>query len=45
MDEYGRAYKGGRYLEMVGSKVRIKNASGRTFTVPLTGFSPPIKNM
>jgi sulfatase modifying factor 1 len=28
-----------RYLEMVGSKVRIKNASGRTFTVPLTGFS------
>jgi formylglycine-generating enzyme required for sulfatase activity len=28
-----------RYIEMVGSKVRIKNASGRTFTVPLTGFS------
>jgi len=28
-----------RYLEMVGSKVRIENASGRTFTVPLTGFS------
>ena len=28
-----------RYLEMVGSKVRIKNASGRTFMVPLTGFS------
>jgi sulfatase modifying factor 1 len=28
-----------RYLEMVGTKVRIKNASGRTFTVPLTGFS------
>ncbi|MAE53116.1 MAG: hypothetical protein CMI20_03275, partial [Opitutae bacterium] len=28
-----------RYLEMVGSKVRIKNASGRTFIVPLTGFS------
>jgi sulfatase modifying factor 1 len=27
-----------RYLEMVGSKVRIENASGRTFTVPLTGF-------
>ncbi len=29
-----------RYLEMVGTKVRIENASGRTFTVPLTGFSP-----
>ena len=29
-----------RYLEMVGSKVRIENASGRKFTVPLTGFSP-----
>jgi formylglycine-generating enzyme required for sulfatase activity len=28
-----------RYLEMVGTKVRIENASGRTFTVPLTGFS------
>ena len=28
-----------RYLEMVGDKVRIENASGRTFTVPLTGFS------
>jgi formylglycine-generating enzyme required for sulfatase activity len=28
-----------RYLKMVGSKVRIKNASGRTFIVPLTGFS------
>jgi sulfatase modifying factor 1 len=28
-----------RYLEMVGNKVRIENASGRTFTVPLTGFS------
>jgi len=28
-----------RYLEMVGSKVRIENASGRTFTVPLTRFS------
>ena len=28
-----------RYLEMVGSKVRIANASGRKFTVPLTGFS------
>jgi sulfatase modifying factor 1 len=28
-----------RYLEMVGSKVRIENASGRKFTVPLTGFS------
>jgi formylglycine-generating enzyme required for sulfatase activity len=28
-----------RYQEMVGTKVRIKNASGRTFTVPLTGFS------
>ena len=28
-----------RYLEMVGSKVRIKNASGRTFIAPLTGFS------
>jgi len=27
-----------RYLEMVGSKVRIENASGRKFTVPLTGF-------
>jgi formylglycine-generating enzyme required for sulfatase activity len=24
---------------MVGTKVRIENASGRTFTVPLTGFS------
>ena len=29
-----------RYLEMVGSKVRIENASGRKFKVPLTGFSP-----
>jgi formylglycine-generating enzyme required for sulfatase activity len=28
-----------RYLEMVGSKVRIENASARKFTVPLTGFS------
>ena len=28
-----------RYLEMVGSKVRIENASGRKFSVPLTGFS------
>jgi sulfatase modifying factor 1 len=28
-----------RYLEMDGSKVRIENASGRKFTVPLTGFS------
>ena len=28
-----------RYLEMFGSKVRIENASGRKFTVPLTGFS------
>jgi formylglycine-generating enzyme required for sulfatase activity len=28
-----------RYLEMVGSKVRIENASGRKFTIPLTGFS------
>jgi hypothetical protein len=28
-----------RYLEMVGSKVQIENASGRKFTVPLTGFS------
>jgi len=28
-----------RYLEMVGDKVRIENASGRKFTVPLTGFS------
>ena len=28
-----------RYLEMVGSKVRIENDSGRKFTVPLTGFS------
>ena len=28
-----------RYLEMVGSKVRIENASGRKFTVPLKGFS------
>jgi hypothetical protein len=28
-----------RYLEMVGNKVRIENASGRKFTVPLTGFS------
>ena len=28
-----------RYLEIVGSKVRIENASGRKFTVPLTGFS------
>jgi sulfatase modifying factor 1 len=27
------------YLEMVGTKVRIENASGRKFTVPLTGFS------
>ena len=29
-----------RYLEMEGSKVRIENASGRKFTVPLAGFSP-----
>ena len=29
----------GRYLEMVGTKVRIENASGRKFTVPLKGFS------
>jgi sulfatase modifying factor 1 len=28
-----------RYIEMVGSKVRIENASGRKFTVPLKGFS------
>ena len=28
-----------RYLEMVGTKVRIENATGRKFTVPLTGFS------
>ena len=28
-----------RYLEMVGTKVRIENASGRKFIVPLTGFS------
>ena len=28
-----------RYLELVGSKVRIENAQGRKFTVPLTGFS------
>jgi formylglycine-generating enzyme required for sulfatase activity len=28
-----------RYLEMVEDKVRIENASGRKFTVPLTGFS------
>src|SRR6056300_179496 len=28
-----------RYLEIVGTKVRIENASGRKFTVPLTGFS------
>jgi len=28
-----------RYLEMIGSKVRIENASGRSFTVPLAGFS------
>ena len=28
-----------RYLEMVGTKVRIENASGRKFTVALTGFS------
>jgi len=28
-----------RYLEMVGTKVRIENASGRKFTIPLTGFS------
>ncbi len=28
-----------RFLEMVGSKVRIENTSGRKFTVPLTGFS------
>ena len=29
-----------RYLEVVGNKVRIENSSGRTFAVPLTGFSP-----
>ena len=28
-----------RYIEVVGTKVRIENASGRMFTVPLTGFS------
>jgi len=28
-----------RYLEMVGTKVRIENTSGRKFTVPLSGFS------
>ena len=28
-----------RYLEMVGSKLRIENDSGRKVTVPLTGFS------
>ena len=28
-----------RYLEIVGSKVRIENASGRKFTIPLKGFS------
>jgi formylglycine-generating enzyme required for sulfatase activity len=28
-----------RYLEMVGSNVRIENESGRKFTAPLTGFS------
>jgi len=28
-----------RYLEMVGTKVRIENTQGRKFTVPLTGFS------
>ena len=28
-----------RYLEMVGTKVRIENASGRKFNVPLNGFS------
>ena len=28
-----------RFLEMVGSEVRIENTSGRKFTVPLTGFS------
>src|SRR6056300_681206 len=28
-----------RYIEVVGTKVRIENASGRKFTVPLTGFS------
>ena len=28
-----------RYLEMVGTKVRIENATGRKFTIPLTGFS------
>jgi sulfatase modifying factor 1 len=28
-----------RYLEMVGTKVRIENATGRKFTVPLAGFS------
>jgi sulfatase modifying factor 1 len=29
-----------RYLEMLGDKVRIENASERKFTVPLAGFSP-----
>ena len=28
-----------RFLEMVGTKVRIENTQGRKFTVPLTGFS------
>ena len=28
-----------RYLEMNGDKVRIENAQGGIFTIPLTGFS------
>ena len=28
-----------RYLEMIGTKVQIENATGRKFTVPLNGFS------
>ena len=28
-----------RYLELVGSKVRIENTQGGKFTVPLTDFS------
>ena len=39
MDKFGWSNPRSRYLEMVGTKVRIENASGRTFTVPLTGFS------
>ena len=34
-----------RYLEMVGTKVRIENASGESLPFPEQGFHPPIRSM